>query len=178
MKDKLINLNIIKVKLTELKLDLNNLRGHGESEIDLIVRSLTIFGQYKPIIVDKNTMEVKIGNGRLMAMRKMGWSECDCILIDWQDKKGLEVIDNRLNELSSWQDKELNKWFKDKGSDWWGIDDEIVSKVDKIIKKEQKKKNKKSKESQYNKEQKKQKQQKLCPCCGKVLVKKNRIILD
>jgi len=40
----------------------------------LIIRSLTIFGQFKPIIVDKNTMEVKIGNGRLMAMRKMGWS--------------------------------------------------------------------------------------------------------
>jgi hypothetical protein len=42
--------------LIELKLDLTNLRGHGESEIDLIIRSLTIFGQFKPLIVDKNTM--------------------------------------------------------------------------------------------------------------------------
>jgi succinate dehydrogenase flavin-adding protein (antitoxin of CptAB toxin-antitoxin module) len=90
-------------------------------------------------------MQVKIGNGRLMAMRKMGWIECDCILIDWEEKRGLEVIDNRLSELSSWQDKELNKWFKNKGSDWWGIDDEIASHVEKIIKKEEKNKNKKQK---------------------------------
>lgn len=178
MKDKLINLKIQKVKLSELKLDLTNLRGHGESEIDLIVRSLTIFGQFKPLIVDKNTMQVKIGNGRLMAMRKMGWTECDCILIDWEDKKGLQVIDNRLNELSTWQDKDLNKWFKDKGSDWWGIDDEIAPKVEKIIKKEEKKKNKKEKSEikQQNKSQ--EKNIFICPCCGKPLIKKSRIILD
>lgn len=178
MKNKSEDFKIEKVKLSELKLDLTNLRGHGESEIDLIVRSLTIFGQFKPLIVDKNTMQVKIGNGRLMAMRKMGWTECDCILIDWEDKKGLEVIDNRLNELSTWQDKDLNKWFKDKGSDWWGIDDEIAPKVEKIIKKEEKKKNKKEKSEikQQNKSQ--EKNIFICPCCGKPLIKKSRIILD
>ena len=174
MKNKLENLNIEKVKLSELKLDLNNLRGHGQSQIDLIVRSLTIFGQFKPIIVDKNTMEVKIGNGRLMAMRKMGWNQCDCILIDWQDKKGLEVIDNRLNELSSWSDKDLNKWFKNKGADWWGIDDQIAPRVEKIIKKEQNKKQKKQKVVQQNKET----IEKVCPCCGKPLVKKEVLFLD
>lgn len=174
MKNKLEDLKIEKVKLSELKLDLNNLRGHGQSQIDLIVRSLTIFGQFKPIIVDKNTMEVKIGNGRLMAMRKMGWSQCDCILIDWEDKKGLEVIDNRLNELSSWQDKDLNKWFKDKGSDWWGIDEEIAPKVEKIIKKSQKQKQQKQKIVQQNNKE----IEKLCPCCNKPLKRKNTIILD
>lgn len=178
MKDKLIDLKINKVKLSDLKLDLNNLRGHGESEIDLIVRSLTIFGQFKPLIVDKNTMEVKIGNGRLMAMRKMGWSQCDCILIDWEDKKGLEVVDNRLNELSSWVDSSINKWFKDKGADWWGIDDEIAPKVEKIIKKEEKKKKKKQILIQQNNEKQKVVNQKICPCCGQVLIKKNTILLD
>lgn len=178
MKDKLINLKIQKVKLSELKLDLTNLRGHGESEINLIVRSLTIFGQFKPLIVDKNSMQVKIGNGRLMAMRKMGWTECDCILIDWEDKKGLEVIDNRLNELSSWQDKDLNKWFNEKGADWWGIDDEIAPKVEKIIKKEEKKKNNKEKSEIKQQNNIKEENLPICPCCGKILVKKSRIVLD
>lgn len=174
MKNKITDLQIQKVKLSELKLDLNNLRGHGESEIDLIVRSLTIFGQFKPLIVNKNTMQVKIGNGRLMAMRKMGWTEADCILIDWNDKIGLQVIDNRLNELSQWNDSSINKWFKDKGADWWGIDEQMMPKVEKIIKKEEKKKNKK--DDQENKI--KEKVQHLCPCCGKVLIKKDRMILD
>ena len=178
MKDKLINLKIQKVKLSDLKLDLTNLRGHGESEIELIIRSLTIFGQFKPLIVDKSTMQVKIGNGRLMAMRKMGWTECDCILINWENNKGLEVIDNRLNELSSWQDKDLNKWFKDKGSDWWGIDDEIAPKVEKIIKKEENKKNKKEKTKDIQQNKSSENNLPICPCCGKNLIKKSRIVLD
>lgn len=175
MKNKSEDFKIEKVKLSELKLDLTNLRGHGESEIDLIVRSLTIFGQFKPLIVDKNTMQVKIGNGRLMAMRKMGWTQCDCILINWENNKGLEVIDNRLNQLSSWNDKDLNKWFKNKGTDWWGIDDEIAPKVEKIIKKSEKK-SKKNKIKQQNKSQ--ENNSPICPCCGKLLIKKSRIILD
>ena len=175
MKNKLIDLKIQKVKLSELKLDLSNLRGHSEEEIELIIRSLTIFGQYKPIIVDKNTMTVKIGNGRLMAMRKMGWHECDCILFDWNEIKGMEVINNRLNELSAWVDSSLNKWFKDKGSDWWGIDEQISKKVQKIIEKENKKKNK---ENENQIKEQNPKKQHLCPCCGKPLIKKQRMILD
>lgn len=124
-------------------------------------------------------MQVKIGNGRLMAMRKMGWTQCDCILIDWEDKKGLEVIDNRLNELSQWIDSSINKWFKDKGSDWWGIDDEIAPKVDKIIKKQENKKKKKNQQKKEDETSKiNNKVQKICPCCGEVLIKKNTLILD
>ena len=91
-------MEIKNIKLSSLKLDLQNLRGHSEEEIQLISRSLTIFGQYKPLIVDKNTMTVKIGNGRLMAMRKLGWSSADCVLLDWSNKKGMEIIDNRLSD--------------------------------------------------------------------------------
>lgn len=158
-------MKIENIKLSLLQLDLQNLRGHTEEEVQLISRSLTIFGQYKPLIVDKNTMTVKIGNGRLMAMRKLGWTSADCILVDWKDKKGMEIIDNRLNELSSWQDKDLNKWFKEKGNTWWGIDPEIKHKVDKIIAKKEKKEEKKEDNP-------------ICPHCGKPLVKKERIIIS
>jgi len=164
------SISVQKVKLSDLKLDLTNLRGHNESEIDLIVKSLTIFGQFKPLIVDKNTMQVKIGNGRLMAMRKMGWSECDAVLLDWNNKQGMEVIDNRLNELSSWQSKQLDKWFREKGTDWWGLDSETISKVEKSLEKETRKSN--------DKPSKDQKNTPLCPCCGKPLVKKQRIVID
>ena len=155
---------------------MNNLRGHGESEIDLIVRSLTIFGQYKPLIVDKDTMTVKIGNGRLMAMRKMGWTECDVILLDWKEQQGMEVIDNRLNEMSAWVDKSADKWFAEKGADWWGFDEDMSSKVEKIIEREEKKKS--AQPAEKKKPAKKEEEIHLCPCCGKPLKKKDRMVLD
>ena len=173
MKDKK-DIEITKVKLNELKLDLANLRGHKDSEIDLIVRSLTIFGQYKPLIVDKATMTVKIGNGRLMAMSKMGWTVCDCILLDWDGNDGMEVVDNRLNEMSAWVDKSINKWFAEKGADWWGLDEETAPKVEKIIEREAKKKDK-APEPEKPKEEK---PVPLCPCCGKPLKRKERVVLD
>lgn len=173
MKDKQ-NIEITKVKTSDLKLDLENLRGHKDSEIDLIVRSLTIFGQYKPLIVDKATMTVKIGNGRLMAMRKMGWTECDAILLDWSVSKGMEVIDNRLNEMSAWVDKSADKWFAQKGADWWGFDEEMAPKVEKIVERNARKKEKEALPEQPKKE----KEVPLCPCCGKPLKKKERMVLD
>jgi len=174
------NIEITRVRLSDLKLDLNNLRGHGEAEIDLIVRSLTIFGQFKPLIVDKATMTVKIGNGRLMAMRKMGWTECDCVLLDWEKQKGMEVIDNRLNEMSAWADKSADKWFAEKGADWWGFDEDMSAKVEKIIEREEKKSQKEQQKPEEKAEQteKKEKEVPLCPCCGKPLKKKERMVLD
>lgn len=179
MKDKQ-NISITKVKISDLKLDLANLRGHNEPEIDLLVRSLTIFGQFKPLIVDKNTMTVKIGNGRLMAMRKMGWTECDCVLLDWSSNNGMEVIDNRLNELSTWIDKSVNKWFADKGTDWWGFDDKMVPKVEKAEKAAKKSQSKKEDDKMDVPDEKVSipLAGHLCPCCGKPLVKKDRMILD
>lgn len=165
------SINIQKVKVADLRLDLTNLRGHNEDEIDLLVCSLTIFGQYRPLLVDRNTMQVKVGNGRLMAMRKMGWTECEAILLDWNNRQGLEVIDNRLNELSSWQDKQLNKWFREKGKDWWGLDEEASAKVEKIIEKASRQKEKPQSKAQKPNAP-------ICPCCGKPLVKKQRLVLD
>ena len=171
-------IKIEKIKVSDLNLDMQNLRGHKEPEIELLVRSLTIFGQYKPLIVDKATMTVKIGNGRLMAMRKMGWTECDCILVDWSDRQGMEVMDNRLNELSSWVDSGLGKWFKEKGTDWWGVDEEISGKLERLAEKAEKAEQKKTEKQETEQPVEEQKQGPLCPCCGKPLIKKKRIMLN
>ena len=44
--------HIERVKLSELKLDTSNLRGHDEAEIALLERSLTIFGQFRSLLPD------------------------------------------------------------------------------------------------------------------------------
>lgn len=159
-------MEIVKIPTSELKLDPNNLRAHGPEGISMIKKSLEMNTQYRPLIVDKNNLVVLAGNGRLQAMRELGWNEADCILVDSSEHEGLEVIDNRLNELSAWKDEKLNDWLiQDKGLDWWGVDSQKSLDLLKIEKK--KKKNK-----QENCEKKKEKKMPLCPCCGKPLKRK------
>lgn len=155
-------MEIVKIPVDELKLDQMNLRSHGPEGISMIARSLEENTQYKPLIVDKNTKVVLAGNGRLMAMRELGWTHADCILIDSLEHEGLEVVDNRLSELSAWKDESINEWLlMDKGIDWWGVD---VKKSQDLLRLEKKK--------DGGERQVKTKEAPLCPCCGKPLKKK------
>jgi len=168
-----------RVRLSDLHLDKSNLRGHGDAEIDLIVRSLTIFGQYKPLVVDRRTMTVRIGNGRLIAMRKMGWTECDCVLLDWDEgREGMEVMDNRLGELSGWVDGDLGRWFAEKGTDWWGIDGEMAGKAERLAERARKAAGKQDGKQDDAPRERRSAEPRLCPCCGAELVRRERVYID
>ncbi|MBP5458662.1 MAG: ParB N-terminal domain-containing protein [Clostridia bacterium] len=158
----------VKVKLSDLKLDPENVRHHGAENINMLKKSLQENTQYRPLIVDEKSMVVKIGNGRLMAMRELGWEECWCILTDFSGREGMEVLDNRLNELSYWTDKSLDDWLaNDKGVEWWGVDSK------KFVSLERKARAAEKKESP---EPPKKKEILLCPCCGKPLRKVKSVL--
>jgi len=135
-------MNLKEVNLELLHIDPNNSREHDTENIEMLCRSLKEYGQYKPLIVDIKTNVVLVGNGRLMAMKKMGWKTCHCLFIDKEDNIGLEIIDNRLNELSDWDKNEIKDWLEyEKGVDWWAVDidlskDILSSKKEKKAKKE------------------------------------------
>lgn len=132
----------------------------------MIKNSIKSYGQYKPLIVDKNTMVVVVGNGRLQALKELGYETCKCILIESNEQ--IPIIDNRLNELSEWNDKELQSWLIDtKGLQWWGID----TLLNEQLLKKQKRKNKKKQKKEVQKET----FNKICPCCGGVLKKRFEI---
>ena len=157
-------MKIVKIKIADLQEDPNNIRDHTVENIEMIKRSLQENKQYKPLIVDEDTMTVKIGNGRYRAMKQMHWEDCDCILVNWQDKDGMEVMDNRLNELSEWNKKEVFDWLlNEKDLDWWGVDTNSCEMLLKITK---------SRVKKDDREVKPEPPQLLCPCCGKPLVKK------
>lgn len=164
-------MNIVKRKTKDLKLDPTNLRRHGNENIEMIKRSLTENGQYKPIYVDVKTNIVKIGNGRLQAMRELGWEECWVVEIDFSKHEGMEVMDNRLNELSNWSEKEtIDDWLlNDKGVDWWGVDAE---KSVELLEKEKKRARKAAAKNRPD-----EKFIPLCPCCQKPLKKVKAILL-
>lgn len=78
-----------------------NVRKHTDKQIAEYVRSLRMFGQVKPVIVDEN-YEIICGNGLYLALMQMSEAECDCYVITGltpSQKKKLMLADNRVYEL-------------------------------------------------------------------------------
>jgi len=75
-------LSILRVPLDALHLDPANARQHGERNLEAIRASLASFGQVEPLVVHKPTQRVIGGNGRLAAMRALGWTHADPVELD------------------------------------------------------------------------------------------------
>jgi len=88
-------------RLSDLHLATKNVRRHPDKQIAEYRRSLNMFGQVKPIVVDENN-EIIIGNGLYMALTQLGWETCDCYVMNGlseKQKKKLLLADNRVYEL-------------------------------------------------------------------------------
>jgi len=87
--------------LSDLRLAEKNVRRHTDKQISEYIRSLEMFGQIKPIIVDE-TGEIIAGNGLYQALVQMGRETCDCYVISGltaNQKRKLMLADNRVYEL-------------------------------------------------------------------------------
>jgi DNA modification methylase len=104
-------LAIKRVPLDSLHLDPSNARVHGEENMAAIEGSLRRFGQAEPIVVQKSTGRIIGGNGRLVAMRKLGWKECDIVELEIDDLQAtaLGIALNRSGELATWSNETLSK---------------------------------------------------------------------
>jgi DNA modification methylase len=97
-----------RAKLDALTCDPANVRKHDQRNLDAIKGSLQRFGQQHPIIVDGDGI-IRAGNGRYMAMRALGWSECDIVrtALKGAEATAFAIADNRTAELASWDDESL-----------------------------------------------------------------------
>jgi len=94
-------MKVIKKKLAELKSPEKNLRLHTEKQIAEFKRSVTMFGQIRPIVIDENNVML-CGNGLHQTLTELGWTEADChIVTDLSEsqKKKLMLADNRIFDL-------------------------------------------------------------------------------
>jgi hypothetical protein len=98
-----------RVPLDALHTDPANARKHGEENMAAIVASLRRFGQAEPLVVHAATGRVIGGNGRLAAMRKLGWTEADVVELDLEavDATALGIALNRTGELAEWDGEAL-----------------------------------------------------------------------
>jgi DNA modification methylase len=127
-------LKIEAVQLATLIIDEKNARRHNERNIGEVIRSLETFGQHAPIVVQRGTNKILIGNGRVEAMRRMGWESCDVHFVDDDDATAVRraLADNRTAELGSWDVDILAELISDLDSldiVGWSLDEirELVS---------------------------------------------------
>lgn len=137
MEDDNFKMEVMKVRLSELNPDPANTRVHNQNNIDVITRSLKKFGQYRPFVVQKKGMVIRIGNGMFEAMRQLGWldedREVQIMLTDIDDEKAtaLSIVDNRTSDLSYFDDDMLRvvmKRLSEESLALTGFDDEEMQK--------------------------------------------------
>lgn len=97
------------VDLATLNHDPANARKHGAKNIDAIKASLHAFGQRKPIVVQRQGMIVRAGNGTLEAAKALGWSHLAVVIIDEDNATASQfaIADNRTADLAEWDDETL-----------------------------------------------------------------------
>lgn len=91
----------VKRKLVDLKRPERNVRMHTDKQIKEFRRSLEMFGQIRPIVIDENNVMLA-GNGLYEAMLSMDCKEADCYVVTGlseNEKKKLMLADNRIFDL-------------------------------------------------------------------------------
>ncbi len=103
------SLSTLAIPITGLTPDPNNARVHTDRNLDAIAASLRAYGQRKPIVVQKDGMIVRAGNGTLDAARRLGWDKIAAVVIDEEDvlAAAYGLADNRTAELASWDEATL-----------------------------------------------------------------------
>lgn len=90
-----------RMKLSDLRKPERNIRIHTEAQLKEFERSVTMFGQIRPIIVDENNT-ILAGNGLFDTLLRLGWEEAEVYQynnLSENQKKKLMIADNKVYGL-------------------------------------------------------------------------------
>ena len=99
----------------QLKLDPANPRRHSKKQVRQIANSMALFGFNVPILTDRYG-NVIAGHGRLLAAKELGVTEVPTLCLDHltaAQARAFMIADNRLTEISAWDDRLLAQQLKD-----------------------------------------------------------------
>lgn len=121
-------MQIEKIKVDEIIPYEDNAKLHPERQIEQIRSSILEFGFNDPIAIDENNVVIE-GNGRLMAIKDLGFKEVDCIRIEGlteDQKRAYILVHNQLTMNTGFDIDILNRELeKIKGIDMKQFDFEL-----------------------------------------------------
>lgn len=123
-------MNTEKMQLSLLVPAEKNVRIHSKKQIAEFVRSLEMFGQIRPIVVDEN-YKILCGNGMYEALIAMSRTEADVLMVknlSASKKKKLMIADNKIYNLGIDDIGTLNEFFVELKDDLDipGFDEDIL----------------------------------------------------
>jgi DNA modification methylase len=103
------------VPIADLTQDPANARLHPPKNVEGIAASLRVYGQRKPVVVNKRTGTIEAGNGTLEAARTLGWGHIAAVYVDDDaaTAAGFSISDNRTAELATWDTVALDKLLRE-----------------------------------------------------------------
>ncbi len=126
-------MEITTMKLADLVKPEKNVRIHTERQIKEFQRSVTMFGQIRPIVVDENNV-ILAGNGLYDTLVRMGKETADVYRYDnltENQKKKLMIADNKIFNLGIENLEVLDSFLEDLQGDFDipGFDEEILKQM-------------------------------------------------
>lgn len=126
-------MKITTVKLSDLKKPEKNIRIHTEKQLKEFERSVTMFGQIRPIVIDENNV-ILAGNGLYDTLLLMGKSNAEVYKYDnltENQKKKLMIADNKIFSLGIENLDTLNSFLEElqEDLDIPGFDEKILKQM-------------------------------------------------
>ena len=93
------------VPVESLTPDPRNARKHSRKNLDAIKASLSTHRQYQPLVVQRDGMVVRAGNGRLQAAKELGWTHIAVMIVDTASEAAaisLAIADNWTSDTAEW----------------------------------------------------------------------------
>lgn len=100
----------------------HNARTHSDEQVDRVAASIARFGFLNPILVDGRD-GIAAGHCRLSAAKRLGLSEVPVVVLDHlseDDRRAYVLADNRLAELSGWDDDVLAAQLRELDAEGFG----------------------------------------------------------
>jgi hypothetical protein len=110
---------MIREELKHLAVSINQIHEHPQNvrqgDVGAIVESMKAHGQYRPIVYQHSTGRILAGNHTYKAAKALGWTEIAATPIVCDDQQALRIllVDNRTNDLSTYDQGELIELLKE-----------------------------------------------------------------
>lgn len=126
-------MEIKRMKLADLVIPEKNIRIHTEQQLKEFERSVRMFGQIRPIVIDENRI-ILAGNGLYATLLRMGETEADVYQyfdLTENQKKKLMIADNKIFALGIENLNTLNDFLEELHDDLDipGYDSEILKQM-------------------------------------------------